>query len=198
MAAVVIWTVISVLITANSSEAAGKKPTLTVTCDNVSRQYGDANPGFTVTYSGFTGGDDPSSLGGQLAFATAATQTSAVGPYTVTPTGLTSSKYRIVYKSGVLTVNRTPLSVTAHDATREQGQPNPPLDGTVTGIKNNDGIVASYTTSAGSSSPPGAYPIVPQPSDCARHKCHFPCARLHRKRSRACTSRVRLRTRASC
>src|SRR5207245_1410706 len=39
---------------------------LTVTADNKTKVYGQANPAFTASYSGFVNGDTASSLGGSL------------------------------------------------------------------------------------------------------------------------------------
>ena len=46
---------------------------LTVTTTGASKIYGQANPPFAVTYSGFIAGDTPGSLSGSLTFATTAT-----------------------------------------------------------------------------------------------------------------------------
>ena len=73
---------------------------LTVTVNNASKVYGQPNPAFSVTYSGFVNGDTASSLGGTLAFSTAATSASDVGSYDVTASGLTSSNYAITYVDG--------------------------------------------------------------------------------------------------
>jgi hypothetical protein len=45
------------------------------------------------------------------------------------------------------------------------GDPLPAFTGTVTGIRNNDTITASYSTAATSASPVGTYPITPLLSD---------------------------------
>jgi hypothetical protein len=60
---------------------------LTVTADNKSKTYGEANPRVHRSYRGFVNGDDASDLGGTLAFDTNATASSAVGTYDVTPRG---------------------------------------------------------------------------------------------------------------
>src|SRR5206468_1703731 len=49
---------------------------LTVTANAATKVYGSANPAFSVSYSGFVLSQDPSVLGGSLAFATAATASS--------------------------------------------------------------------------------------------------------------------------
>ena len=60
-----------------------------------------------------------------------------------------------------LVVLPAPLTVTASDAAREYGAPNPNFTGTITGIQNGDNISATYNCSATPDSPPGQYPIVP-------------------------------------
>jgi hypothetical protein len=78
--------------------------TLHVTVDDASKSYGDPNPSFTVTYSGFVNGDDAGDLGGTLGFVTAATTLSPAGGYPVSVSGLTSSTYIFDYVAGTLTI----------------------------------------------------------------------------------------------
>lgn len=60
-----------------------------------------------------------------------------------------------------LTVAKAPLAAAANNASREYGDPNPSFTGTITGIKYDDEITATYSTSASSTSAIGAYAIVP-------------------------------------
>jgi len=85
---------------------------LTVTADNQTKIYGQPNPVFTASYSGFVLGQDPSVLRGTLTFSTPATITSPVGNYPITPSGLTATNYAITFISGTLTV--TPALLTAY------------------------------------------------------------------------------------
>lgn len=62
-------------------------------------------------------------------------------------------------------INRAALTVTAADQMRVYGDANPPLSGTVTGLKNGDAIVASYSTLASPPSSVGGSPITPSLSD---------------------------------
>src|SRR5206468_5261364 len=55
--------------------------TSTAAVDHFTKTYGDPNPTFTVRYSGLVAADRPGSLGGTLAFTTAATAASGVGAY---------------------------------------------------------------------------------------------------------------------
>src|SRR5439155_5373215 len=89
------------------------KAPLSVTADDSSKVYGDANPAFSASSSGFVLGQDPSVLGGALAFSTAATSSSPVGSYGVTPSGLTSSNYAITIVDGTLSITKAPLTVSA-------------------------------------------------------------------------------------
>src|SRR5208282_3765614 len=54
-----------------------------------------------------------------------------------------------------------PLTVAAANANRLYGQINPVFAGTITGLMNGDDITAIYSCSATSTSPTGAYPIIP-------------------------------------
>ncbi|HYF76054.1 MAG TPA: MBG domain-containing protein, partial [Symbiobacteriaceae bacterium] len=132
---------------------------LTIRADDKSRVYGDPNPAFTVTYTGFVGGDTPAVLSGTLSITTAATAASPVGTYAITPSGLTASNYTLVFAPGVLTVTPRPLSVSASNASRAYGDANPPLTGTVSGAVNGDSISGSFATLANATSPVGTYPI---------------------------------------
>jgi hypothetical protein len=51
--------------------------------------------------------------------------------------------------------------VTAANATRFYGDPNPAFTGTITGLKNGDNITATYSSVADPTSPAGFYAIVP-------------------------------------
>ncbi|MDB5911145.1 MAG: hypothetical protein JWP34_5262 [Massilia sp.] len=137
---------------------------LSVTADNATKIYGDSNPTFTASYSGFVNGDTSSSLGGTLAFSTSATNASPVGNYAVTPSGLTSSNYTITFTDGTLAVTKAHLTVTANDATKIYGQANPALSATITGFVNGDNAAvisgaASLGTAATAGSGVGSYAI---------------------------------------
>lgn len=62
------------------------------------------------------------------------------------------------------TVRPAILTVTASNATRAYGVPNPALTGTVSGAVNGDTFTVTGTTTAAPASPPGAYPITPSVS----------------------------------
>ena len=137
---------------------------LTVAANNATRLYGDPNPAFTGTLTGIKNGDNITAT-----YATVADPTSPVGTYPITPalvdpTGKLGN-YTITSTNGTLTITPAPLTVTAASATRAFGDPNPVFTGTLAGIKNNDNISASYSTTATAASPVGTYPITPALAD---------------------------------
>ncbi len=83
------------------------KALLTVKVNNATRRVGEANPAFSVTYSGFVNGQGAAALGGTLAFKTTATAASPVGTYDIVPSGLTSGNYTISFVKGTLNVLAT-------------------------------------------------------------------------------------------
>lgn len=81
--------------------------TVRVTANNNTIVYGDrpsAN-GATIT------GADPSLLGGTLTYTFDYRQYQGVGRYTITPSGLTSDNYEIIFVPGVLTVEKRVISI---------------------------------------------------------------------------------------
>jgi len=140
------------------------KAPLTATPNNESRLYGSPNGVFSASYSGLMAWDTAASVG-QPVYSTAANASSPVGNYNITLSGLNSTKYTITYIPGTLSVTPAPLIVTAADQIRTYGKPNPALTGSISGLVNNDTLLASYSTAAAASSPAGSYPIVPSLSD---------------------------------
>jgi Tfp pilus assembly protein PilE len=138
---------------------------LSITANNATRQYGAANPVFTVTMQGFVNGQNTTALAGTLSITTSANPGSAVGAYAIVPAGLSSTNYALSYTSGDLTVTRAALTVTANSAVRQYGTPNPVFGGTISGLLNGDPISVNYNCAATQSSPAGSYAIVPSLND---------------------------------
>jgi hypothetical protein len=139
---------------------------LTVTADDASRVYGDPDPEFTVSYSGFVNGDDEASLAGGLDCSSPATTWSSAGGYEIdcSASTLGSPNYEITYVAGTLTVTPARLTVTADDASRAYGDPDPEFTVSYSGFVDGDdeasltGDVAC-STSATSGSLVGEYEI---------------------------------------
>lgn len=138
--------------------------TLKAKVDNVSREYGDNNPQFSSTYTGFVNNEDASVLTSHGTYSTTATAKSDVGNYTIKQTGATAQNYVFEYEDGTLTVNKAPLTMTANDKTISYGSEIPILDANYEGLKNNETkpkwvSEPTITTTATADSNVGNYPI---------------------------------------
>ena len=69
--------------------------------------------------------------------------------------------YSVTLNNGSLTVTAASLAVTANNVSRQYGQSNPALTGSITGLQNGDNIAATYSCTATASSSVGTYSIVP-------------------------------------
>jgi hypothetical protein len=78
--------------------------TLTITANNQTKLYGQANPALTVSYTGFVNGDTPTSLTTAPSVTTTATTSSTVGTYPIRAAGAVDPNYTISYVAGKLTV----------------------------------------------------------------------------------------------
>jgi MBG domain-containing protein/Big-like domain-containing protein len=147
---------------ANGTLTIGPRP-LAVTAPSPSRLYGDANPALIAALSGFVNGDTATSaVSGAASCSTAATTASSVGTYTVICTAgtLASANYSFgPFVPGVLSVTKAPLTVKADDQTKVYGDDNPALTGKVTGTRNGDNLLDTYTTAADAKSGVGSYAI---------------------------------------
>ncbi len=147
-------------VTSNGGTLTVNPAALSVTAANTSRLYGDANPLFTGTITGIKNADNITA-----SYASAAVATSAVGPYPIVPTLIDPAaklgNYTVTSNNGTLTVSPAPLSVAAANSSRLYGDANPLFTGTITGIKNNDAITATYASAADPTSSVGTFSIVP-------------------------------------
>ncbi len=130
---------------------------LNVAVNNVSRNYGAANPAFTSTITGALNGDTFT-----VTYSTTATATSPVGTYPIIPTvsGANLGNYTLTTTNGMLTVLPAPLTVVANNASRPYGTANPTFTSTITGLVNGDTVTVTYQTTAVVNSPVGVYPII--------------------------------------
>ncbi|MFC6244961.1 MBG domain-containing protein [Flavobacterium psychroterrae] len=137
---------------------------LAITVDNQTKFYGDANPAFTASYSGFVNGDTELSLTTPPTISTIADATSPVGIYPITASGAVSSNYTFTYVDGTLTVTPAILTITANDQSKLYGSSNPAFTASYTGFVNGDSELSLTTpptisTIADATSPVGIYPI---------------------------------------
>jgi hypothetical protein len=151
-------------VTSSNGTLTVSAATLIASADNKLRLYGQTNPVFTVTYTGFVNNENAGILSGTLIASTTANVNSAVGSYPITVSGQSAPNYTIAYAPGTLTVGPAPLLVKANDASRAYGQSNPLFSAGFSGFVNGeDSNVLSgaldFTTSADTNSPVGTYSI---------------------------------------
>jgi filamentous hemagglutinin family protein len=117
---------------------------LTYTANTAARTYGDANPTFSGSVSGFVNGDtQASATTGTLLFTSPATVPSNVGSYAVNGAGLTANNGNYTFQQAAgnataLSIDPALLTYTANSANRTYGAANPVFSGTVTGFVNGD------------------------------------------------------------
>jgi hypothetical protein len=92
------------------------KNEVTVTADNQSRDYGQANPPYTLTYTGFVNGDSKEDLDSPPIATCAAILESKAGTYTIVPSGGTDNNYNYNYVNGTLTINALTNTTSTVDA----------------------------------------------------------------------------------
>ncbi|MDN3688399.1 MBG domain-containing protein, partial [Cyclobacterium jeungdonense] len=133
---------------------------LTITADDKSKVYGEANPSLTFTYTGLVNGD--TEVSDEPGISTTATASSNVGTYPVTLTGGSDANYAITLVAGELEVTQANLTITADDKSKVYGEVNPTLTFTYTGLVNGDTEVSDepgISTTATASSNVGTYPV---------------------------------------
>ena len=140
------------------------KATLTVTADDKSKTYGDANPAFTFSYSGFINSETSTILDTEPTASTTADASSNVATYDITVSGGSDNNYSYSYVTGTLTVGKASLTATADNDSRTYGATNPSFTISYTGFVNSDTKVVLDTeptasTTAGASSNIGTYAI---------------------------------------
>ncbi|MEO6520595.1 MAG: MBG domain-containing protein [Mucilaginibacter sp.] len=138
--------------------------TLTITANNQSKNYGSSNPALTVKYTGFVNSDDATKLTTQPIVTTTATASSLVGIYPIAISGAASVNYTISYTPGTLTINPSPLTITADNQSKNYGSSNPALTIKYIGFVNSDDATKlitqpTVTTTATANSGVSTYPI---------------------------------------
>jgi hypothetical protein len=135
---------------------------LTVTATDASRLYGDPNPAFTFSCSGFVNGDDASDLDALPTATCIADACSAAGGYAIALTGGADPDYALTLVPGVLTVTPALLTATADNQAIQYGDDLPVLTLTYAGLVCGDtapAVPPMALCEATPESPPGVYPI---------------------------------------
>jgi hypothetical protein len=97
---------------------------LIAAANDTARPYGQPNPQFTATFTGFVNGQNVSALGGTLSLTTTAQVNSSPGDYPIVPGGVTSANYSITFSNGTLTITPTNeyLIITIGSTNVQRGQ----------------------------------------------------------------------------
>lgn len=137
---------------------------LTAKVNDASRVYGEENPQFSISYTGFVNSENESVLLTQPTVTTTATVASNVGTYPITASGVLARNYIIEYEEGTLTVNKAPLTISVDDATKVYGKENPTFSLNYSGLKNGETAPAwttapTFTTKAIKTSGVGTYTV---------------------------------------
>lgn len=145
------------------------KANLTAKVQDATRNYGDDNPKFAVKYSGFVNGEDEKVLDSPGTIVTSADRTSNVGNYDITLQGATDNNYNITPTSGILTINKVPLTVKPANQERIYGSEDLRFALEYEGLKNNESAPEWVTSpiiscDATTGSPAGTYNLTV--SDC--------------------------------
>jgi filamentous hemagglutinin family protein len=135
---------------------------LTITTGPTTTTYG-TTPTVPVTVTGLTNGDTSSTVTGT---ANVPPVTTGVGTYTIGQGTLTgSTNYTTSYVGGSVVINPAPLTITANDATRPLGTPDPTFTATFSGLVNGESssVVTGLTITSNDNpaSLPGPYTITP-------------------------------------
>ncbi|MDR1347070.1 MAG: T9SS type A sorting domain-containing protein, partial [Prevotellaceae bacterium] len=141
------------------------KVPLTVAVNNASRVYGDENPVFTFSYSGFKNDDTPDDIDALPEVTTSATKNSVVGTYTLTAGNASDNNYEFSYVPGQLEISKAILTIAVSDTVRLYGDANPDFTLSYNGFKNDDDesrldVLPSIGCAADANSPVGPYGIV--------------------------------------
>ncbi len=137
---------------------------LTVSAESASREYGEDNPPFALSISGFVNGEDQSVINTLPTFSTTATRTSDVGDYSIIIKGGSADNYSFSYVPGILSVTKAPLSVVVNDTSRIYGEDNPVFQVHYDGLKLDEvepkmEMPIVFSTNAQKDSPVGEYLI---------------------------------------
>ena len=111
---------------------------LTAHVANTTKVYGDANPEFNITYSGFRDGDSEVGFSVPASISTIVDNSSKVGKYDIVASGAVSDKYEISYIPGTLTITKAPLIISAGNYTKKQGDAMPVFKASYVGFKNGE------------------------------------------------------------
>lgn len=128
-----------------------------VRAKSYSRQYGDENPVFEFETEG-------AALDGTPEIVCSAVANSPVGSYTIEVKQGSIKNYNVHFESGSLVITKAPLSISAGNYTKKQGDAMPVFKASYVGFKNgeDESVLTKqpvFSCEANEASAPGKYPI---------------------------------------
>ena len=156
---------------------------LTAHVANTTKVYGDANPEFNITYSGFRDGDSEVGFSVPASISTIVDNSSKVGKYDIVASGAVSDKYEILYIPGTLTITKAPLSISAGNYTKKQGDAMPDFKANYAGFKNgeNESVLTKqpvFSCVANEASAPAEYAVTISGADAENYAISYEQGRL--------------------
>ena len=156
---------------------------LTAHVANTTKVYGDANPEFNITYSGFRDGDSEVGFSVPASISTIVDNSSKVGKYDIVASGAVSDKYEISYIPGTLTITKAPLSISAGNYTKKQGDAMPVFKASYAGFKNgeNESVLTKqpvFSCEANEASVPAEYAVTISGADAENYDISYEQGRL--------------------
>lgn len=156
---------------------------LTAHVANTTKVYGDANPEFNIIYSGFRDGDSEVGFSVPASISTIVDNSSKVGKYDIVASGAVSDKYEISYIPGTLTITKAPLSISAGNYTKKQGDAMPVFKASYTGFKNgeNESVLTKqpvFSCEANEASAPAEYAVTISGADAENYAISYEQGRL--------------------
>ena len=156
---------------------------LTAHVANTTKVYGDANPEFNITYSGFRDGDSEVGFSVPVSISTIVDNSSKVGKYDIVASGAVSDKYEISYIPGTLTITKAPLSISAGNYTKKQGDAMPVFKASYAGFKNgeNESVLTKqpvFSCVANEASAPAEYTVAISGAEAENYDISYEQGRL--------------------
>ena len=138
-------------VTFNTGKFKISRKAVTVTADDKEKVYGDDDPLLTATEEGLLGTDS-------VSYELSREEGDDVGEYAITPSGeAEQGNYAVTFETGKFKINKRPATVTAKNAQKQEGDPDPEFSATVTGVKEGDTL--DYTLSRDAGDTEGRYAI---------------------------------------
>ena len=142
-----------------------------VRAKSYSRQYGDENPVFEFETEG-------AALDGTPEIVCSAVANSPVGSYTIEVKQGSIKNYNVHFESGTLTITKAPLSISAGNYTKKQGDAMPVFKASYAGFKNgeNESVLTKqpvFSCDANAASAPAEYAVTISGADAENYEISY-------------------------